>query len=230
MKRADKPKIDPYATLGVPRDATESEIKSAFRAKAKKAHPDTGGSPEKFAEISRAVAVLRDPERRKRFDETGTVEEDKPDTTRAEALQVIEMFMHQKIQAFIASEFQANLDPRKADLFKQFREHTGSELREMRAALKIGERAEQFLIDMASRVSDDKGENPMRRGFEQKLEGVRAQHKQLLGVIAARELALKIATKYSFRFDPPPPQPETKPWDPLRHGRPLWGGIPSSAG
>ena len=56
--------MDLYETLGVAKDATKDTIKKAFRAKAKKAHPDAGGEPEKFHAIELAHRVLTDDKRR----------------------------------------------------------------------------------------------------------------------------------------------------------------------
>src|SRR5688500_12062308 len=63
---------DYYKTLGVPRDADEKTIKSAYRRLARKHHPDVNkGSAERFKEISEAHTVLSDPEKRKRYDALG---------------------------------------------------------------------------------------------------------------------------------------------------------------
>jgi curved DNA-binding protein CbpA len=62
---------DPYKTLGVARDASHQEIKRAYRAKAKKDHPDAGGRESEMAELTGAYALLSSPERRKNYDETG---------------------------------------------------------------------------------------------------------------------------------------------------------------
>ena len=48
----------PYEVLGVEKDAAPEEIKKAFRRKAKKVHPDKGGSTEQFQETERAYAIL----------------------------------------------------------------------------------------------------------------------------------------------------------------------------
>ncbi len=60
-----------YRILGVEKDSSPSEIKKAFRAKAKKNHPDKDGSPEEFQKIKQAYDVLSDPEKRKEYNETG---------------------------------------------------------------------------------------------------------------------------------------------------------------
>lgn len=68
-------KRDYYEVLGVPKTATEAELKKAYRVLAKKYHPDTNpGDKEaeaKFKEASEAYAVLSDPEKRAKYDQFG---------------------------------------------------------------------------------------------------------------------------------------------------------------
>ncbi len=52
------------SVLGVRRTATPPEVKAAYRAKAREAHPDRGGSAERFAAIQRAYDVLSDDKQR----------------------------------------------------------------------------------------------------------------------------------------------------------------------
>ncbi|MDP2333282.1 MAG: DnaJ C-terminal domain-containing protein [Reyranella sp.] len=63
---------DPYSVLGVPRTASEDDIRKAFRSLAKKHHPDLNpgdkAAEAKFKEISQANDLLSDPEKRRRFD------------------------------------------------------------------------------------------------------------------------------------------------------------------
>jgi len=60
-----------YKILEVSKTATTDEIKKAFRKKALKEHPDKGGDPEKFKDISLAYEALSDPEKRKLYDKYG---------------------------------------------------------------------------------------------------------------------------------------------------------------
>jgi len=66
-------KRDYYEVLGVARDATESDIKRAFRELARSHHPDVNPSDggERFREINEAYAVLSDRESRARYDRWG---------------------------------------------------------------------------------------------------------------------------------------------------------------
>ncbi|MGB9154809.1 MAG: DnaJ domain-containing protein, partial [Alphaproteobacteria bacterium] len=63
---------DPYQILGVPKTATASELKSAYRKLAKKLHPDVNPGrkdvEQKFKEVTAAYDLLSDEAKRARFD------------------------------------------------------------------------------------------------------------------------------------------------------------------
>ncbi len=66
---------DYYAILGVARDASDADIKKAYRRLAMKFHPDRNDSPEaeaKFKELSEAYQVLADPQKRAHYDRFGS--------------------------------------------------------------------------------------------------------------------------------------------------------------
>jgi molecular chaperone DnaJ len=63
--------LDPYATLGVDRDADADALKKAYRKLARQFHPDVNSDPgaqEKFKEVSAAYEILSDPEKRRVYD------------------------------------------------------------------------------------------------------------------------------------------------------------------
>ncbi|KAK3381431.1 hypothetical protein B0H63DRAFT_561116 [Podospora didyma] len=78
---SEPPTIDPYEVLGIDRAASADQIKSAYRKAALKNHPDKvtkdkeTEAKEAFQNIAFAYAVLSDPARRKRYEETGSTSE-----------------------------------------------------------------------------------------------------------------------------------------------------------
>jgi curved DNA-binding protein len=65
---------DYYKTLGVSREASQEDIQRAYRKLARKFHPDLNKAPDaeqKFKDINEAYEVLKDPEKRKKYDQLG---------------------------------------------------------------------------------------------------------------------------------------------------------------
>lgn len=74
---------DLYAILGVDRNATRDEIGAAYRKLSREAHPDAGGSEERQKKLSHAYSVLKDPDARRRYDETGSAQQMSEEAFRA---------------------------------------------------------------------------------------------------------------------------------------------------
>ncbi|KQV65378.1 J domain-containing protein [Rhizobium sp. Root1220] len=85
---------NPYEILGVRRDATDDQVKAAYRRRAKTTHPDSGGDPEAFSRVQKAYELLLDPVRRKVFDDTG-YDVELADPVDLQALIVIEKLVNQ---------------------------------------------------------------------------------------------------------------------------------------
>ncbi|RLA17167.1 MAG: J domain-containing protein, partial [Gammaproteobacteria bacterium] len=65
---------DYYSVMGVDRDASQDEIKRAYKKLARKYHPDVSKDPDaeaRFKEVGEAYQVLKDPEKRAAYDQVG---------------------------------------------------------------------------------------------------------------------------------------------------------------
>lgn len=108
--------MDPYAVLGVARDATADHIKSAYRRRAKTLHPDIGGSRKAFEELRIAYDMLRDPVTRAYYDTTGKIPAKEAENMQAAAM------------TFLASVFDAavaNSDARATNIVLKMRAMIG---------------------------------------------------------------------------------------------------------
>lgn len=76
-------KWDPYDIIGVKHDANLDQIKKAYREQAIKLHPDKSNlsgdeANRRFIELNKAFSILKDPERKNRYDQYGGTEESRP--------------------------------------------------------------------------------------------------------------------------------------------------------
>lgn len=81
--------MDPYATLELPRNASPQEIAQAYRRLLRLYHPDVFKGDQRWASamtqaLNEAYAVLRDPQRKSRYDTTGSIGEPQPKVVRPE--------------------------------------------------------------------------------------------------------------------------------------------------
>lgn len=199
--------LDPYAELGVPRDATTAAVNAAYRKKAKEVHPDKNRSDpeaaEKFHRATTAMTVLIDPARREKFDRTGTIDEEQVDNTRAGALQLIEAFIEKHVGEYINANFAPHLDPRRIDLIQKFRNEMNNEISNAEAALIQWEKAKRFLGDMAKRWKGKKPNGPIERAFAARLARADDQVRQIKQASEMRRVALTIISEYDFTWDRP---------------------------
>lgn len=143
--------VDHYTTLGVARDADADTIKKAYRSKAQKTHPDKGGDTAAFADVQKAYDTLSDPDRRKRYDETGSDDQ-----------QDYEARVYQAFAQLLLSSI--DKEPEHVNLVSSMRNHllgmtmhTQAELSAVKTSIKKREKALKkfkFTADGTGRFKD----------------------------------------------------------------------------
>jgi curved DNA-binding protein CbpA len=97
---------DLYDILGVTCDATQEEIRKAYKSQAGKCHPDKNpDDPEatvKFQALQKAYSILNDPEKRKRYDQTGA-EDNVPTLDEAANYLIAQVWLHSAERAGFAA-------------------------------------------------------------------------------------------------------------------------------
>ncbi len=199
--------LNPYEELGVDRGADETAIRKAYRKAVKQAHPDAGGTAEALLKVSTALAVLTDPKKRKTYDDTGRIEEDRPDNDRAAALQVIDMHVGQIVNDFIASGFAPEKDPRRMNAIDEIRKKIRAEIMQAQDGIKGGENVVEFMRDMMKRFSlanpgASPEDDPIGRGLDRQIRNAEQQLSDIKANIRQRRLALTIVDGYRYRFEP----------------------------
>ena len=96
-------RMDPYKTLGVRRDASDAEIKKAYKEKALSTHPDKHPNDreqaqERFTEVGNAYDILKDPAKRQEYDHTGSVGEGGPGNSQADFARMQQMWMREMMR------------------------------------------------------------------------------------------------------------------------------------
>ena len=66
--------MDYYSILGVSKNATEKDLKKAYKTQSMQHHPDRGGDEEKFKQINEAYTTLKDPQKKAMYDQYGTAD------------------------------------------------------------------------------------------------------------------------------------------------------------
>ncbi len=191
---------DLYAVLGVPRDADRAAIRRAYRAKARRAHPDGGGSAQAFARLKLAYDTLIDADRRRRYDETGEMGEAPTDNQRA---QVVEMLFAGLDQALLELAKRGRL-PTQFDLVWLI-----CDVLRRRRQEWIGQRTEfesaaeqcRGLLGRFSAASDD---NLMETVLERRIAICRREIKALEKRIKVVDKALAALKGMTFRVDSAP--------------------------
>jgi curved DNA-binding protein CbpA len=189
--------VDPYAVLGVPRDATPAAIRRAYRAKARRAHPDGGGSAEYFEQVKAAYDTLIDDARRRRYDETGEPGEGPADHRRAE---LIETLFTALDTALLRLSQRARL-PEHANLVLLTAEVLRLQRQEWTGRRREFERVAEQSRHLLGRFITASRNNLMETVVERRVQKCRTEIEALDQRIRTADEALKVLKEMTFRAD-----------------------------
>lgn len=144
-----------YKILGLKPNATDQQIKTAYRLKSKKAHPDAGGTQAQFEELKLARDVLLDPLRRKKYNNTGTVDPTVPDNSMSVVLAVISEKLDQAVIALINNQ----RDPAQHDLIDMITKAIRSDIQKLSQGAEGLRHAAEIWAKLAPRFKTKDGSN-----------------------------------------------------------------------
>lgn len=189
--------MDLYAVLGVPRDANPAAIRRAYRSKARRAHPDGGGSAESFEQIKTAYDTLIDEARRRRYDETGEHDDAAAESRRAELIEMLFTALDLALlklsqRAWLPKH--ANLVLVTAEMLRQQRQEWTGRRREFE---KVAEQSRELL----GRFITVSRNNLMQTVVERRVAKCQSEIEALDRRIKTADEALKVLKEMTFRAD-----------------------------
>ncbi|MCX5495105.1 DnaJ domain-containing protein [Kaistia dalseonensis] len=194
------PKRRLYEELGVRHDATPAAIDKAYRQKARKAHPDTGGSSEAFHKLSHAYAILSDADRRKAYDETGYEGEMAGENIADRAMA--------HIHELVSSVLESDLPFEGVDLVTAIGDTLARQRAEIGAAIRKLESQAKRADAMAKRFhrkSGQKGDNLIRAAIERRAADIRQNAERTRHQEAIFAKAIDLIADYDFEHEAPKP-------------------------
>lgn len=185
-----------YETLGVTPDASSGEINTAYRLMARRHHPDANGTGDstQFKQITRAYEVLRDDEKRRRYDETGDTGEKRP---QCGSLTLVVMCMHESLIELISN----GRNPEQIDILKLTADKLAAIRKKLIKSAKDSRlKANQFRA-VAARLETSHDENALRESLIGPATALESDAAESERKIVAVDLADEILSHYKYRAD-----------------------------
>jgi len=187
---------DLYRVLGISWNASQEEIHSAYRERAKILHPDCGGSVEAFRELATAYEVLSDTKRRARYDCTGEVEPVLPNNLDAGATEIIAL----KLGLLIHAEQDLNSMDSATLIEQAIRQDITQRMTNISNQSRAIERVTRLRAQVKRKAD---GDNKLARVLDWHELSTKYQIKKDQEAVHTMERALEILQDYSFADDFP---------------------------
>lgn len=186
-----------YEILGVKTSATVKTIRAAYRKKAKKAHPDTGGSIEEFNALKKAHDILIDPERRLKYDATGDTSEKAIDNSLSQVIGLLTAALDNVLQQIEAR----GGNPTEFEIINDMKILMGGHLDELQKKCAQVTAQRKKMERLVGRFDVKKGENYFEAIVASKMSAFDSQIRQLNEQEIPIKKALDILANSSFRSD-----------------------------
>lgn len=183
-----------YEILDVPKDATEADIKKAYRKKAQISHPDKeGGDEELFKAVQKAYEILSDGNKRKHYDETG--EESKDNLNN----EVIESLIGIVLNVIQGNDVKRNNILATAITLVHRQQDTH------RSKRKQAKLEHERLMEAARRITCVEGkENILKLAIESQANRIKLAMQEIDKVLAIGEEILVVIADYTYETDQQP--------------------------
>lgn len=111
---------DPYSVLNINKNASDDDIKKAFRKLALKEHPDKGGDPDKFKDIQNAYEILSDKDKRIKYDRYGHAGLNENNVHNAPTNDIFESFFNNSFNMNFRSNHKQNTLSKNPPIRREF--------------------------------------------------------------------------------------------------------------
>lgn len=186
----------PYGILGVSREATDETIKDAWRDIVFKCHPDVSNEAtiDKFLEIQWAYEFLTDPIKRKKYDETGEIDDRELELEEAAKENIVSL-----LKALIYEDARVLKDPREVNLVELM-------AKRIRAEIKNTDLEKSSLIVMKEKLREirerfynrNNGSNIIDEALEKEISTIESKQNDNGVRKALFEKMLSIVENYSY--------------------------------
>jgi curved DNA-binding protein CbpA len=193
--------MNPYNILDVPKDADRAAVRRAYKRAAKRAHPDAGGSAQKFALVKLAHDILTDEARRERFDRTGDASEATIDNAASQAMQMV----HSALDEALARIEKEGRDPAQvADLLAMMKAAINRQITSHEAERRALTEAIETNKRIAGRFKAKNGENRIKMLVEGRIRMMQEAIEHKGRAIGILKQASAIVDDHTYKADPEP--------------------------